>query len=86
MVSVGQTQGNLEARLTEKPWPKGLLLKPEKWHIWGYLGLGLTTTVTAGALVASGQAPDAYVAPIPIILAVFMYFRAAQFVNYFYGE
>jgi len=80
-----QNTQNLEARL-EKPWPKWLLTKPQRWHIASYLGAGITFTAVAGQFIAAGTPPGTYVAPFFIILGIPMYFRAAQFYNYFYGK
>ena len=43
MVSQNQALG-LRAELN-KPWPKWILMQPEKQHIWWYLGGGIAITI-----------------------------------------
>ncbi len=77
---------NLEASLQKQP-PKWLFAKPQKWHTCVYLGAALILTILAAEEFRVGITPtEKYLAgSLFASLAAPCYFRAAQFINHFYG-
>ncbi len=78
---------NLEGHL-QKQQPKWLLVKPQKWHTWMYLGLGLLLTGLAVEEFSIGvtRAEKYLAGSLFAGLATLQYFRFAQFVNYFHRD